>query len=88
MRLKTKRILKRVATVICALIFVITCLCSCNMDKETGNDLSSALDTIAKENAMANTNLRKADKNFRLIKGKVFLWEDANDWRDIWDNED
>lgn len=32
--------------------------------------------------------LRKADKNARLIKGKVFLWEDAKDWRDIWDGED
>jgi hypothetical protein len=64
MRLKTKRILKRVATVICALIFVITCLCSCNMDKETGNDLSSALDTIAKENAMAKATLKGGSISF------------------------
>lgn len=32
--------------------------------------------------------LKKADKNARLIKGKVFLWEGAKDWRDIWDRED
>ena len=32
--------------------------------------------------------LCKADKNQRLIKGKVFLWESAKDWRDIWDRED
>lgn len=32
--------------------------------------------------------LRKADKNARLIKGKVFLWEGAGSWRDIWDGED
>lgn len=25
------------------------------------------------------------DKNCRLIKGQVFLWEGANDWEDIWD---
>jgi alcohol dehydrogenase (NADP+) len=25
------------------------------------------------------------DKNDRLIKGQVFLWESANDWRDLWD---
>lgn len=31
--------------------------------------------------------LRKADKNFRLLKGQVFLWEGAEDWRDIWDRE-
>lgn len=32
--------------------------------------------------------LRKADKNQRLIKGKVFLWKSAKDWHDIWDRED
>jgi alcohol dehydrogenase (NADP+) len=25
------------------------------------------------------------DKNNRLIKGQVFLWEGAKDWRDLWD---
>ncbi|MFW5984962.1 MAG: aldo/keto reductase [Halanaerobiaceae bacterium] len=25
------------------------------------------------------------DKNCRLIKGQVFLWEGARDWRDLWD---
>ena len=25
------------------------------------------------------------DKNSRLIKGQVFLWEGAKDWRDLWD---
>ena len=25
------------------------------------------------------------DKNNRLIKGQVFLWEGAEDWRDLWD---
>ena len=28
-----------------------------------------------------------ADKNCRLIKGQVFLWEGANDWRDLWDED-
>jgi len=26
------------------------------------------------------------DKKCRLIKGQVFLWKGANDWRDLWDN--
>jgi alcohol dehydrogenase (NADP+) len=26
-----------------------------------------------------------ADKNCRLIKGQVFLWEGAKDWEDLWD---
>ena len=25
------------------------------------------------------------DKNCRLIKGQVFLWERAKDWQDLWD---
>ena len=37
------------------------------------------------ENEMSR--LASSDKNYRLIKGKIFLWEDAKDWRDIWDNE-
>ena len=27
------------------------------------------------------------DRNCRLIKGHVFLWEGARDWRDLWDGE-
>ena len=29
--------------------------------------------------------LKNVDKNCRLIKGQVFLWEGAKDWRDLWD---
>jgi alcohol dehydrogenase (NADP+) len=29
--------------------------------------------------------LKAVDKDNRLIKGQVFLWEGANDWRDLWD---
>lgn len=29
--------------------------------------------------------IASADKNCRLIKGQVFLWEGANDWTDLWD---
>ena len=29
--------------------------------------------------------IRKADKNNRLIKGQVFLWEGAKGWEDLWD---
>jgi len=28
-----------------------------------------------------------ADKNCRLLKGKEYLWEDSDDWQEIWDNE-
>lgn len=27
------------------------------------------------------------DRNCRLIKGHVFLWEGANDWHDLWDED-
>ena len=29
--------------------------------------------------------IRKADKNCRLVKGQVFLWPGADDWKDLWD---
>jgi diketogulonate reductase-like aldo/keto reductase len=29
--------------------------------------------------------ITQADKNCRLIKGQVFLWEGAKDWKDLWD---
>ncbi len=29
--------------------------------------------------------ISKIDKNCRLIKGQVFLWEDATGWEDLWD---
>ena len=29
--------------------------------------------------------LKSIDKNCRLIKGQVFLWEGANGWEDLWD---
>ena len=29
--------------------------------------------------------IRLADKNCRLIKGQVFLWEGARGWEDLWD---
>ena len=29
--------------------------------------------------------IKAADKNCRLIKGQVFLWEDAKSWEDLWD---
>lgn len=29
--------------------------------------------------------IRLADKNCRLVKGQVFLWEEAKSWEDLWD---
>ena len=31
--------------------------------------------------------LEKAEANCRLIKGQVFLWPEANDWHDLWDED-
>ena len=31
--------------------------------------------------------LKQVDSNNRLIKGQVFLWEGAKDWRDLWDED-
>ena len=29
--------------------------------------------------------IRLDDRNCRLVKGQVFLWEGATDWEDLWD---
>ena len=29
--------------------------------------------------------MKGVDRSCRLIKGQVFLWEGANDWHDLWD---
>jgi len=29
--------------------------------------------------------IKKADRNYRLIKGQVFLWKDNQSWEDLWD---
>ena len=31
--------------------------------------------------------LKGIDKNCRLIKGQVFLWEGSDDWHDLWDED-
>jgi alcohol dehydrogenase (NADP+) len=31
--------------------------------------------------------LKSADKNCRLIKGQVFLWDGSRDWHDLWDED-
>ncbi len=31
--------------------------------------------------------LKEADCNSRLIKGQVFLWEEAKDWTELWDED-
>lgn len=31
--------------------------------------------------------IAEIDRNCRLIKGQVFLWEGAKDWRDLWDED-
>lgn len=58
MSLKIKRTIKRFCAILCALLLVIPCLYSCDSAKGTSNDLSSALNTIAKDNAMAKSTLK------------------------------
>jgi alcohol dehydrogenase (NADP+) len=46
-------------------------------------NLSAALtDPLTEEEMQEIANI---DKNNRLIKGQVFLWESAKDWQDLWD---
>lgn len=47
-----------------------------------GNLESAIYDPLTVEEMEA---LSKINKDCRLIKGQVFLWEGANDWTDLWD---
>jgi len=47
-----------------------------------GNLLSAVDDPLTDEEMKE---LEAADKNCRLIKGQVFLWEKAKGWEDLWD---
>jgi alcohol dehydrogenase (NADP+) len=47
------------------------------------SNLRSVTEDPLTEEEMAS--LAKADKNCRLIKGQVFLWQGAGGWEDLWD---
>jgi alcohol dehydrogenase (NADP+) len=51
--------------------------------EELSADLLSILEDPLSRKEMDQ--LRKVDKNCRLIKGQVFLWPGADSWTDIWD---
>lgn len=52
-------------------------------EAEYRSNLQSTLeDPLTKEEM---EKIKLADKNCRLIKGQVFLWEGASDWRALWD---
>jgi alcohol dehydrogenase (NADP+) len=51
--------------------------------KEYSSNLKAAtVDPLTKEEMRE---IEGVDKNNRLIKGQVFLWESAKDWQDLWD---
>jgi alcohol dehydrogenase (NADP+) len=51
------------------------------------NEYGSNLRCVAEDPLTASemAALKSVDKNCRFIKGHVFLWEDAQDWSDLWD---
>lgn len=51
--------------------------------KEYQSNLKSAVVDPLTDEEMQE--ISRIDKNNRLIKGQVFLWESATDWRDLWD---
>jgi alcohol dehydrogenase (NADP+) len=51
-------------------------------DQYLGNLRSTVTEPLTAEEMAAIAGI---DKNCRLIKGQVFLWEGAKDWQDLWD---
>jgi len=57
---------------------------SIHPEKYHSNLLSVVQNPITEEEMQE---LSGIDKNSRLIKGQVFLWEGANGWEDLWDRD-
>ena len=55
---------------------------SVHSNEYMGNLESSFKDPLTEEEM---EEMKTVDCNSRLIKGQVFLWEGANDWKDLWD---
>lgn len=49
------------------------------------SNLKSMTEDPLTEEEMAK--IATLEKNNRLVKGQVFLWEGANDWHDLWDED-
>ena len=50
---------------------------------EYASNLRCTVEDLLTEEEM--NELTQADKNCRLIKGQVFLWDGSKDWTDLWD---
>jgi hypothetical protein len=64
MSFKFKRIIKKIAALCLALLIGAIAFCSCDSARESSNDLSFAINTIAKENGMAKAALRGESISF------------------------
>ncbi len=54
-------------------------------ENEYTSNLASTLDDPLTEEEMAT--IATLERNNRLVKGQVFLWEGAKDWHDLWDED-
>lgn len=54
-------------------------------EKEYQSNLQSTIEDPLTEEEMAT--IATLEKNNRLVKGQVFLWEEAKDWHDLWDED-
>ena len=54
-------------------------------DYEYESNLRSTFEDPLTEEEMKS--IAETECNCRLIKGQVFLWEDAKDWHDLWDED-
>ncbi|MBQ4564231.1 MAG: aldo/keto reductase [Lachnospiraceae bacterium] len=54
-------------------------------EPEYVSNLKSMLEDPLTDEEMAI--IKTLERNNRLVKGQVFLWEGANDWHDLWDED-
>ena len=54
----------------------------------SGNPINIAANLAAAQEKLSEEDMARialADRNCRLVKGQVFLWQGADDWRELWD---
>lgn len=56
----------------------------CEMEYESNINSTCDGDPLTDEEMAKIATL---EKNNRLVKGQVFLWEGATDWHDLWDGD-
>jgi alcohol dehydrogenase (NADP+) len=69
--------------VVCVMWAVRRCQVPIPFTTRRANDLANLRGAV--DNRLNDDEMAAIDRNGRLIKGQVFLWEEGQRWEDLWD---